>query len=306
MENDNEVLLETSLSCLPLLKRGKVRDIYQFNGELLIVATDRISVFDVVLPTGIPHKGKVLTALSEFWFKRLSYIAPSHFITTDIEEMGRGLASYRGILSGRSTMVRKAHPLPVECVVRGYLAGWAWKEYEDTGTLLGIKLPSGLRQCEKLPQPIFTPATKAISGHDENIPISQMVETLGKGISQEIIEKSMQLFNEASTYAHKRGIIIADAKFEWGMLEDKLLLIDEVFTPDSSRFWPLEGYLPGRPQPSLDKQYVRDYVETTGWNKTPPGPALPPEIVEKTSEKYLEVYQRLIGPSFSSCQQTHP
>ncbi|MFQ5861742.1 MAG: phosphoribosylaminoimidazolesuccinocarboxamide synthase [Candidatus Brocadiales bacterium] len=295
MKRDDTVILETSLPSLSLFKRGKVRDIYEFGGKLLFVATDRISVFDVVLPTGIPYKGKVLTALSEFWFKKLSHITQSHFITSDIREIGEVLTPFGDVLSGRSMLVEKARPLPVECVVRGYLAGSALKEYRDTGGVQDVKLGQGLRQSEKLPEPIFTPATKATSGHDLNIPVERMIEMLGKDISQEIMGKSIAIFVEASMYALEKGIIIADAKFEWGFLDEKLILIDEVFTPDSSRFWPLEGYRPGRPQPSFDKQYVRDYLESTGWDKTPPAPPLPQEVVEKTSEKYLEAYRRLTG-----------
>lgn len=299
MKTKDNVLIETSLPHLALFKRGKVRDIYQLGAYLLIVATDRISVFDVVLPTGIPKKGKVLTALSEFWFRQLAHLVPSHFVTTEIAEMSKELAPYADVLSGRSMMVRKAHPLPVECVVRGYLAGWAWKEYQATGSLLEVEVPKGLRESEKLPEPVFTPATKATSGHDLNIPLSQMTKMVGEDISKEIIEKSISLFKEASDYALKRGIIIADSKFEWGILEDSLILIDEIFTPDSSRFWPLEGYRPGRPQPSLDKQYVRDYLEATEWDKTPPGPPLSEEVVQKTSEKYLEVCLKLTGRNLS-------
>lgn len=299
MQTNDNVLIETAFAHLPLFKRGKVRDIYQLDAHLLIVATDRISVFDVVLPTGIPKKGKVLTALSEFWFRQLAHLVPSHFVTTDITEMGNELAPYADVLSGRSMMVRKAHPLPVECVVRSYLAGWAWKEYQNTGRLLEVTVPRGLRECEKLPKPVFTPATKAPSGHDLNIPLSQMTELIGEDISKEIIEKSLSLFKEASDYALRRGVIIADTKFEWGILEDSLILIDEIFTPDSSRFWPLEGYRPGRPQPSLDKQYIRDYLEATGWDKTPPGPSLPGEVVKKTTEKYLEVCRTLTGRNLS-------
>lgn len=295
MKRDDTAILETSLRNLSLFKRGKVRDIYEFDGELLFIATDRISVFDVVLPTGIPYKGKVLTTLSEFWFKRLSHITQSHFITADIKEMGEILTSFDDVLSGRSMLVKKTRPLPVECVVRGYLAGSALKEYQATGGVQDVKLDRGLKESEKLSEPIFTPATKATSGHDLNIPVERMVEMLGRNVSREIMDKSIAIFVEASTYALEKGIIIADAKFEWGFLGEKLILIDEVFTPDSSRFWPLEGYRPGRSQPSFDKQYVRDYLESTGWDKTPPAPPLPREVVEKTSEKYLEACRRLTG-----------
>ncbi|MFQ5957105.1 MAG: phosphoribosylaminoimidazolesuccinocarboxamide synthase [Candidatus Brocadiales bacterium] len=300
MKRDDTVILETSLPNLSLFKRGKVRDIYEFNGNLLFVATDRISVFDVVLPTGIPYKGRVLTALSEFWFKRLSHITKSHFITSDIGEAGEVLTPFGNVLSGRSMLVKKTRPLPVECVVRGYLAGSALKEYRETGGIQDVELGQGLKESEKLSEPIFTPATKATSGHDLNIPVKRMIEMLGKDVSREVVDKSMAIFVEASTYALEKGIIIADAKFEWGFLDEKLILIDEVFTPDSSRFWPLEGYQPGRSQPSFDKQYVRDYLESTGWDKTPPAPPLPQEVVEKTSEKYLEAHRRLTGQDLPS------
>lgn len=292
------ILLETHLP-LPLLKRGKVRDIYELEDNLLIVATDRISVFDVVLPTAIPGKGKILTALSEFWLKRLEPLAPSHFITTDVKEMGRRVYAFADLLQGRSMLVKKADPLPVECVVRGYLAGSAWKEYESTGMCQDVKLPPGLRQSEKLPEPIFTPATKATSGHDENIPIARVVEMVGGALTREIRGKSIALFEEASTYAIGRGIIIADAKLEWGRFGKEVILIDEAFTPDSSRFWPVEHYTAGQPQVSFDKQYVRDFVEQVGWDKNPPAPFLPKEVVHKTLEKYLEAYRRLTGKELS-------
>jgi phosphoribosylaminoimidazole-succinocarboxamide synthase len=287
-------LLETHLP-LPLLKRGKVRDIYELGPNLLIVATDRISVFDAVLPTAIPQKGKILTALSEFWFKKLAPLVPSHFITTDLKEMGASVQAFADLLQGRSMLVKRADPLPVECVVRGYLAGSAWKEYESTGRYQDVALPPGLSQSERLPEPIFTPATKATSGHDENIPLSRVQEMVGKETTREIMEKSLTLFKEASSHALERGIIIADAKLEWGRCGGELILIDEAFTPDSSRFWPLEGYTPGRPQASFDKQYVRDFVEQVGWDKNPPAPFLPKEVVQKTLEKYLEAYRRLTG-----------
>ncbi|MFN3466275.1 MAG: phosphoribosylaminoimidazolesuccinocarboxamide synthase, partial [Candidatus Brocadiales bacterium] len=271
MKTGHDVLLETHLP-LPLLKRGKVRDIYELENNLLIVATDRISVFDVVLPTAIPNKGKILTALSEFWFKKLEPLASSHFITTDIKEMGKKVLAFADILQGRSMLAKKADPLPVECVVRGYLAGSAWKEYESTGTYQDVKLPAGLSQSERLPEPIFTPATKATSGHDENIPIARVKEMVGEKVTEKIMEKSLALFKEASAHALGRGIIIADAKLEWGKLGQEVILIDEAFTPDSSRFWPLEDYAPGRPQISFDKQYVRDFVEQVGWDKTLPAP----------------------------------
>ncbi|MCQ4573998.1 MAG: phosphoribosylaminoimidazolesuccinocarboxamide synthase [Candidatus Brocadiales bacterium] len=307
MKRDDTVILETSLPGLTLFKKGKVRDVYELNGNLLFIATDRVSVFDVVIPTGIPYKGRVLTALSEFWFNKLAHITPSHFITSDIKEMGRGLELFgdvlgrtvSDVLEGRSMLVEKTQPLPVECVVRGYLAGSGLKEYRETGRIQDIELPAGLRESEKLSEPIFTPATKAETGHDENIPVSRMEDIVGIDVTREAIDKSMEIFVAGSEYALERGIILADAKFEWGFLNDRLILIDEVFTPDSSRFWPLEGYSPGRPQPSFDKQYVRDFLESTDWDKTPPAPPLPDEIVKKTTEKYLEAYTRLTGKSMS-------
>lgn len=298
MKLARDVLLETHLP-LHLLKRGKVRDIYELGQNLLIVATDRISVFDVVLPTAIPQKGKILTVLSEFWFKKLAPLAPSHFITTDIKEMGEKVQVFADILQGRAMLVKRAEPLPVECVVRGYLAGSAWKEYESTGRCQDVELPPGLRESERLPEPIFTPATKATTGHDENIPITRVQEMVGEKVTKEIREKSIILFKEASAYALARGIIIADAKLEWGRYGDKVILIDEVFTPDSSRFWPLEDYIPGRPQVSFDKQYVRGFVEKVGWDKNPPAPFLPREVVHKTLKKYLEAYRRLTGKELS-------
>lgn len=295
MVRNDSVVLETSLPGLTLFRKGKVRDIYELDGNLLFIATDRISVFDVVLPTGIPRKGQVLTALSEFWFKKLAHIVRSHFITSDIGEMGGALAAFRDQLSGRTMLVKKAQPLPVECVVRGYLAGSAFKEYRESGAVQDVKLPRGLRQAEKLSEPIFTPATKATSGHDEGIPIKRMIDMLGRDTTEQVIDKSIAIFTEASAHAQERGIIIADSKFEWGILDGQLILIDEVFTPDSSRFWPLDGYRPGGPQPSFDKQYVRDYLESTHWDKNPPAPPLPLEVVKRTSEKYLEAYRRLTG-----------
>ncbi|MHC4196942.1 MAG: phosphoribosylaminoimidazolesuccinocarboxamide synthase [Planctomycetota bacterium] len=303
MKRDNTVILETTLPNLDLFKRGKVRDVYELGGNLVFIATDRISVFDVVVPTGIPFKGKVLTALSEFWFDKLSHITPSHFITSKIEDMGEGLTPFndvlgrtiKDVLAGRTMLVKKTQALPVECVVRGYLAGSGYKEYRETGHIQDVELPVGLKQSEKLSEPIFTPATKAESGHDENIPVSRMIDLVGADVACQAIDKSMAIFKEAGEYALKRGIIIADAKFEWGLLGSELILIDEVFTPDSSRFWPLDAYSPGRPQPSFDKQYVRDYLESTGWDKTPPAPPLPVNVVEKTTEKYLEAYRLLTG-----------
>jgi len=298
---ESSVVLETSLAGLPL-RRGKVRDIYDLTertGEprLLIVATDRISAFDVVLPTGIPYKGRVLTGLSLFWFSFLAEVAPSHFLTTDLEGLGLAEAE-RAELSGRAMVVRKAEVIPVECVVRGYLAGSAWREYRDSGTVCGLRLPPGLRESDELPEPIFTPTTKAASGHDQALTFEEVARLVGAERAEEIRRRSLTLYRRAAEYARSRGIIIADTKFEWGLAEGELLLVDEVLTPDSSRFWPAEEYEPGRPQPSFDKQFVRDYLETLDWDKTPPGPRLPPEVVARTSEKYVAAYELLTGEPF--------
>ena len=297
MTEETQPLLNTNIPQLKLRNRGKVRDIYEINELLLIVATDRISAFDVVLPNGIPYKGKVLTGLSEFWFKYTSDIIENHLITTRIEQMNNKIiAQHKDILQGRSMLVKKVDVLPVECVVRGYLAGSGWKEYQSAQSICGIKLPQGLKESEKLPEPIFTPATKATTGHDENISFTKVVNMIGKKLAEELKEKSMKVYLKASEYARSRGIIICDTKFEWGITkENKTILIDEALTPDSSRFWPLEGYKPGRPQPSYDKQFIRDYLESIHWDKKPPAPQLPPDIIQKTSEKYLNAYEALTG-----------
>jgi phosphoribosylaminoimidazole-succinocarboxamide synthase len=295
----DKVILETNLPGFPL-KRGKVRDIYDLGENLLILATDRISAFDSVLGSGIPHKGLILTALSRFWFDFTAQIAENHCLTCDLDEMPEGLKPYREILKGRSMLVKKAVPLPVECVVRGYLAGSAFREYKDVGCICGVRLPQGLVEASRLPEPLFTPATKARTGHDENITFEQMLELVGEKRADFLQEKSLAIYEKAADYARTRGIIIADTKFEWGQVDDTIILIDEVLTPDSSRFWPLNEYEPGRPQASFDKQFVRDYLEASGWNKEPPAPALPEEIVQKTSEKYIEAYERLTGKKFDS------
>lgn len=284
-----ETVFETSLP-LPLFKRGKVRDIYDLGDELLIVATDRISAFDSVLPTAIPYKGRVLTALSLFWFEKTLEITPNHLLGTSLN----GLALEEQNLDGRVMRVRKTEVLPVECVVRGYLSGSAWREYRERGEICGIRLPDGLVESEKLPEPIFTPATKAESGHDENITFQRCLELVGE-LAEEIKERSIRLYTFASEYALERGIILSDTKFEWGVADSELILIDEVLTPDSSRFWDASQYKPGGPQPSFDKQYLRDYLVSSGWNKEPPAPPLPEEVVRKTSEKYLEALRRLTG-----------
>ncbi|NUO10209.1 MAG: phosphoribosylaminoimidazolesuccinocarboxamide synthase [Candidatus Brocadia sp.] len=292
-------LLTTDIPQLTLCNRGKVRDIYAVNDTLLIVTTDRISAFDVVLPSGIPYKGEVLTKLSEFWFTYTSDIVENHLITTRIEKMNNAIiAGHKDVLHGRSMLVKKVKVIPVECVIRGYLAGSGWKEYQQTQSICGIKLPAGLRESDKLPEPIFTPATKATTGHDENISFSKVVGSVGKKLAEELKEKSMKVYLRASEYARERGIIICDTKFEWGITTDnKVILIDEALTPDSSRFWPSEGYEPGKPQHSYDKQFIRDYLESIHWDKKPPAPTLPADIIRKTSEKYLNAYKALTGKS---------
>lgn len=290
-------ILTTNIPQLKLCNRGKVRDIYEINDTLLIIATDRISAFDVVLPNGIPYKGKVLTGLSEFWFKYTSDIIENHLITTQIEKMNNDvIARQKDILQGRSMLVKKVVVIPVECIIRGYLAGSGWKEYQKTRSICGIKLPAGLKESDKLPEPIFTPSTKATTGHDENIPFSRVIDMVGKKLAEELKEKSMKIYLKASDYARDKGIIICDTKFEWGVTKDnKTILIDEALTPDSSRFWPQEGYEPGKPQHSYDKQFIRDYLESIYWDKKPPAPALPPDIIQRTSEKYLSAYKALTG-----------
>jgi phosphoribosylaminoimidazole-succinocarboxamide synthase len=273
--------------------RGKVRDLYDLGDQLLLVATDRISAFDWVLPTGIPDKGRVLTSLSRFWFELLD--VPNHMLTTDLDEMNLPDGVERSSLEGRTMLVRKTNVVPVECVVRGYLAGSGWRDYRKTGAVCGVALPPGLRDSDQLPEPIFTPATKATEGHDENISFAQMVDTVGRETAEQLRRSSLEVYKRGAACALERGIVIADTKFEWGWYEGELLLIDEVLTPDSSRFWPLDQYAPGRPQPSFDKQFVRDWLEGTDWDKNSPPPALPPEIVERTREKYVEAFERLTG-----------
>ena len=290
-----EVLMETNLEGVKLFKRGKVRDIYDLGDMLLFVATDRISAFDYVLPNGIPYKGKVLTGLSAFWFEFTKDISPNHMITADVSQYPEELQKFADLLRGRSMLVRKAERIDIECVVRGYIAGSAWREYRESGTVCGMRLPEGLRESDKLPEPIFTPATKSETGHDENIPISKMIDLIGRELTDRIIETSLKLYRKAAEYAEGRGIIIADTKFEFGLIDGELVVIDEMLTPDSSRFWDKADYEPGRPQKSFDKQYVRDYLESIGWNKQPPVPSLPDEVVRNTSLKYLEAYRRITG-----------
>jgi len=290
-------LLQTSISDLQLSKRGKVRDVYAVNHEqFLIVATDRISAFDCVLPTPIERKGEVLTALSEFWFKKLAHVVQNHFVTTDIESMPETVRRHSDKLSGRSMLVRRGEVFPVECVVRGYLAGSGWKDYQSTGEVCGHRLPRGLRDSDELRDPIFTPATKAEEGHDENISEQRMRDILGDDDTSFLRDTSLRLYNDAREYARTRGIIIADTKFEFGRDSNgQIILVDEALTPDSSRFWPSANYAPGKSQPSFDKQFVRDYLETLNWNKQPPAPPIPQPIAEATTARYLEAYKLLTG-----------
>lgn len=295
------IIHETNLPGVELLSRGKVRDIYAVGDDkLLVVATDRISAFDVILDQPIPDKGRVLTQLSCFWFDRFLGLVPTHFLTADLSEYPKELQAMADEIEGRSMLVKKAQPFPIECVVRGYLAGSGWKEYRSNGTVCGIKLPAGLMESSRLEQPIFTPATKAQTGHDENISFEETVKTIGIGAAEKLRDMSIRLYTEARKYAEERGIIIADTKFEWGELGDEIILIDEVLTPDSSRFWPQGGYTPGRSQPSFDKQFVRDYLESIDWDKTPPAPPLPQKVVEKTSQKYRDAYRLLTGKALNS------
>jgi phosphoribosylaminoimidazole-succinocarboxamide synthase len=295
-EITNNVLLQTDFPELTLYASGKVRDIYKVDTEhLLFVATDRISAFDYVLATGIPQKGRVLTQLSLFWFDFLKHIVANHAVTADVANYPAELQPYAAHLRGRSMLVIRANMVTIECVVRGYLSGSGWKEYKNSGAVCGIKLPSGLRESDKLPEPIFTPATKAVSGHDENISFDQMVKLAGRQLSEQLRDLSLKVYTAARDYAETKGIIIADTKFEFGQTPKGLVLADEVLTPDSSRFWPADKYKPGGPQESFDKQYVRDYLESIKWNKQPPAPGLPPEVARKTSEKYIEAYTRLTG-----------
>jgi phosphoribosylaminoimidazole-succinocarboxamide synthase len=293
------ILLETNLPGVACHARGKVRDVYQVDGQLLIVATDRISAFDYILPTGIPDKGRVLTQLSIFWFDFLREITPTHFLTADISEYPDTLRQHRDQLEGRSMLVKRAQMVEVECVARGYLAGSGWKEYRQQGTVCGIKLPSGLQDGSRLPEPIFTPSTKAQTGHDENISFEQMVSLVGADLSRRLRDLTLQIYTRAARYAETKGIVIADTKFEFGFVGSELVLGDEVLTPDSSRFWPAETYRPGGAQFSFDKQFVRDYLESIHWNKQPPAPRLPDEIAARTGEKYRQAYAALTGHELS-------
>jgi phosphoribosylaminoimidazole-succinocarboxamide synthase len=295
-ETLDPVLLQTDFQNLELFASGKVRDVYRLGSDqLLFVATDRISAFDYVLATGIPHKGRVLTQISLFWFDFLKDVVPNHLVTADVERYPAEVQQYSKQLRGRSMLVKRADMFPVECVVRGYLSGSGWKEYKATGSVSGVKLPAGLRESEQLPEPIFTPATKATTGHDENISFEQMSRLVDPEDARKLRDLSLEIYQKAAEYARQKGIIIADTKFEFGRTAAGITLADEVLTPDSSRFWPAEKYSPGMSQQSFDKQYVRDYLEEIRWNKQPPAPALPAEVARKTSEKYVESYRRLTG-----------
>ena len=296
MPNVNDgTVLNLDLPGLKKVRSGKVREIFDLGDRLLFVATDRISAFDCIMPNGIPHKGQVLTQISYFWFSQTETFQPNHLISRAGDSLPASLEPFRSQLAGRSMMVKKAKPLAIECVVRGYLAGSGWKEYRASQTVCGVKLPPGLKESSELPEPIFTPATKAETGHDENISFEQAANIVGKGTAEKVRAASLKIYNTARDYALKKGIIIADTKFEFGVFENELILIDEVLTPDSSRFWPADKYQPGRGQPSFDKQFVRDYLETLDWDKSPPAPTLPPDVVARTESKYLEAYERLTG-----------
>ena len=289
------IILQTELAGETLHARGKVRDVYTSGNDLLFIATDRISAFDYILPTGIPSKGRVLTQLSIFWFDFLSDLTPTHFITANVDEYPENLRPYRDQLDGRSMLVKRAQMVELECVARGYISGSGWKEYKQNGTVCGIKLPTGLKESDKLPEPIFTPATKAQTGHDENISFEQASDLVGAELAARLRDLTLAIYQKAADYALTKGIIIADTKFEFGFVDEELVLGDEVLTPDSSRFWPADTYKPGGAQHSYDKQFVRDYLESIHWNKQPPAPALPDEVAEKTGEKYRQAYRVLTG-----------
>jgi len=291
----DQTLLQIDLPGIPKVKSGKVREVFDLGDSLLFVASDRISAFDCIMPNGIPRKGEVLTQISHFWFDQTEALVPNHRLAKADDALPAVLQPFADKVARRSMIVKKSQPLAIECVVRGYLAGSGWKEYKASQTVCGIKLPAGLQESAELPEPIFTPATKAETGHDENISFEEAVKIVGKDIAEKARDLSLKIYNFARDYARQRGIIIADTKFEFGIYNGELILIDEVLTPDSSRFWPADEYQPGKGQPSFDKQFVRDYLETLDWDKTPPAPALPPEIVAKSQAKYLEAYERLTG-----------
>jgi phosphoribosylaminoimidazole-succinocarboxamide synthase len=290
-----EIILETDLPGVERHARGKVRDVYSLGDRLLIVATDRISAFDYILPTGIPDKGRVLNSLSIFWFDFLRDVIPTHFLTARVEDYPAPLPGYRRQLEGRSMLVKRAEMVQVECVARGYLAGSGWKEYRESGPVCGIRLPAGLKESDRLPEPIFTPSTKAQTGHDENVSLETVGRMVGAELAGRLRDLTLEIYTRAARYAETRGVIIADTKFEFGFVDGQLVLGDEVLTPDSSRFWPADTYKPGGPQFSYDKQFVRDYLESIHWNKLPPAPVLPPEVAEKTAEKYRQAYSALTG-----------
>ncbi len=294
----SQIIGETNLP-LTKIKEGKVRELYDIKDKLLLIATDRISAFDWVLPNPIPHKGICLTQLSAFWFDYMHDSIPNHVISTEVDEYPKILHDHKDILRHRSMLVKKAKVLPVECIVRGYITGSAWKSYTKNHTVCGISLPEGLRESEKFPKPLFTPSTKAETGHDVNISFDQMKEIVGDKLAQKIKTVSLELYKKAAKYALQNGIIIADTKFEFGLYNDELILVDELFTPDSSRFWPAEKYVPGKSQPSFDKQYVRDYLSSTGWDKNSEPPELPTQVILETEKKYIEAYEKITGTDFS-------
>jgi len=289
------VRLEISLPQWQLLGRGKVRDVYLIDEQLLIIATDRISAFDFILGSGIPFKGQILTQMSLFWFDFTRDIVPNHLVTAELDEFPVSLRQQGDLLAGRSMLVKRAQPIPIECVARGYLAGSGWREYQQLQSVCGIRLPSGLSESSRLPEPIFTPATKSSSGHDENISFEQVVDRIGERTAKRLREWTLEIYRKASSYTLTKGIVIADTKLEFGFCQDEIILIDEILTPDSSRFWPATEYAPGRPQKSFDKQFVRDYLEEIRWNKQPPAPSLPDWVVQATSQKYREAYHLLTG-----------
>jgi phosphoribosylaminoimidazole-succinocarboxamide synthase len=291
----NSIILETDFAGVERYGRGKVRDVYSVDDRLVIVATDRISAFDYILPTGIPDKGKVLTQLSIFWFDFLRDLTPTHFLSAQVDEYPQPLPEFRAQLEGRSMLVKRAKMIEIECVARGYISGSGWKEYQKQGTVCGIQLPAGLKESDKLPEPIFTPATKAQTGHDENVSFETVASLIGEELAGRLRDLTLKIYTRGAQYAETRGIIIADTKFEFGFVGDELVLGDEVLTPDSSRFWPAESYKPGGPQFSFDKQFVRDYLESIHWDKQPPAPPLPEEVAARTSEKYRQAYQILTG-----------
>lgn len=297
MTNQSPVCIQTDLKGLKFLRRGKVRDIYEFQDKVLLIATDRISAFDVVLPSAIPMKGAVLTQLSKFWFEMMRDIVPNHLVSADVDEFPKELQKYRNVLNLRTMLAVKAEMFSVECVARGYLAGSGWKEYQESQSVCGIPLPAGLKECDRLPQAIFTPATKADSGHDLNISFEETVRMIGHDYASRLRDLTLRIYTRAVEYALQKGIIIADVKFEFGIYNGNIILCDELLTPDSSRFWPLSEYQPGRSQPSFDKQYVRDYLEEIHFDKKPPAPELPPKVIKGTTEKYLEAYKLLTGKS---------